>query len=157
VPEEDAVVTAEEEPIEPQEEAAEEAPQEDGEASPEGQPEAEEVARLRAALEERDARVAELEEEAQRLSGELTAALQKYRSSLLASAPEVPEELVQGETVHEVEEAFARARAMVDRIRSQVEAQAAKERIPPGAPARSGPDLSSLSAREKIAYALTRR
>jgi len=153
VPEEDAVVTAEEEPIETQEEATEE----DVEVSPEGQPEGEEVATLRAALEERDARVAELEEEAQRLSNELALALQKYRSSLLASAPEVPEELVQGETVHQVEEAFGRARAMVERIRSQVEAQAARERIPPGAPARSGPDLSSLSAREKISYALTQR
>jgi chromosome segregation ATPase len=113
-----------------------------------------EVAGLQAALEEREARIASLERDFGALREEMAAALQKYRASLLASAPEVPEEMVQGDTVQQVEEAFARARSMAQRIRSDLEAQASRERVPAGAPARSAPDLSSLSAREKIAYGL---
>ena len=46
---------------------------------------------------------------------------------------------------------------MVERIRSNLEAQLAEQRVPTGAPIRSAPDLSALSARDKIAYALTRQ
>jgi uncharacterized coiled-coil DUF342 family protein len=136
----------EEERIEEDEEPSAESPQEEGQ----------ELAELRANLEERERRIAALEEEVGTLHEELAMALQKYRSSLLASAPEIPEELVQGGTTHELEEAFARARAMVERIRNELEAKASRERVPPGAPARSAPDLSTLSAREKIAYGLAR-
>ena len=37
------------------------------------------------------------------------------------------------------------------------EAQLAEQRVPTGAPIRSAPDVSALSARDKIAYALTRQ
>lgn len=117
----------------------------------------EEVAGLRAALEEREARIASLERDFGALREEMAAALQKYRALLLASAPEVPEELVQGNTVQQVEGAFARARDMVQRIRSDLDAQASRERVPAGAPVRSAPDMSSLSPREKIAYGLAGR
>lgn len=116
-----------------------------------------EVAGLRAALEEREARIASLERDFGALRKEMAVALQRYRASLLASAPEVPEELVQGDTVQQVEEAFARARGMVQRIRSDLEAQASRERVPAGAPVRSAPDMLSLSPREKISYGLAGR
>jgi Mg2+ and Co2+ transporter CorA len=107
----------------------------------------EELANLRALLRERDEALASMRER-------LALALGKYRSLLLASAPEVPEELVQGETVEELDESLARARQMVERIRSRIEAKLARERVPPGAPLRSAPDLSSLTPREKILYGL---
>jgi chromosome segregation ATPase len=88
----------------------------------------------------------------QRLSG----AAAKYRDLLLATAPEVPEELVQGETPEEVEASFAAAREVVVKVRRQLEAQAEAERVPTGAPARTPPDLGALSPQEKIAYALSR-
>jgi Mg2+ and Co2+ transporter CorA len=107
----------------------------------------EELANLRALLRERDEALASMRER-------LALALGKYRSLLLASAPEVPEELVQGETVEELDESLARARQMVERIRSRIEAKLAREWVPPGAPLRSAPDLSSLTPREKILYGL---
>jgi chromosome segregation ATPase len=107
----------------------------------------EELANLRALLRERDEALASMRER-------LALALGKYRSLLLASAPEVPEELVQGETVEELDESLARARQMVERIRSRIEAKLARERVPPGAPLRSAPDLSTLTPREKILYGL---
>ena len=74
----------------------------------------------------------------------------------MAPAPEVPEELVSGETVEEIEAALARARNLVEKVRRQVEAEAASARVPAGAPARTGADLTTLSPAEKIAYALKR-
>ena len=92
---------------------------------------------VRTALDEREAVLATLREQ-------LNITTDKYRSALLASAPEVPEEL---------EAAMERARQVVEEIRSRLEAQTAGQRMPAGAPARTGPDLSVLSAQEKIAYA----
>ena len=147
---------------------------------PEGdvEPEETELEALKAALQSKEERIAELEaqvmtleqhvQEQQALSQqaeeqlaviqeELAQAVERYRRVLLASAPEVPEGLVQGDTVAKIEEAFAQAREMVERIRDRIEAKLARERVPAGSPIRSGPDLSSLSPREKIAHALTRR
>ena len=98
----------------------------------------------------------EVEKEMASLRQQLSSATQKYRALILAGAPEVPEELVKGETPDEVDAAFAAAREMVDWVRRQLEAKAAAETVPAGAPIRSGPDMSALSPMEKIAYALSR-
>jgi len=98
----------------------------------------------------------EVEKEMGSLRQQLSSATQKYRALILAGAPEVPEELVIGETPDEVDASFAAARELVERVRRQLEAKAAVERVPAGAPIRSGPDLSALSPVEKIAYALSR-
>ena len=87
----------------------------------------------------------------------LTSATARYREALLTAAPEIPAELVTGATPEEVEASLAQARGMVERIRSNLEAQLAEQRVPTGAPIRSAPDVSALSARDKIAYALTRQ
>ena len=76
---------------------------------------------------------------------------------LLATVPEVPQELVKGETMEEVEVSLAAAREMVEGIKRRLEAKLATERIPAGAPVRAAPDLSALSPREKIALALSRQ
>ena len=91
------------------------------------------------------------------LRHQLTSATARYREALLTAAPEVPAELVTGATPEEVEASLAQARGMVERIRSNLGAQLAEQRVPTGAPIRSAPDVSALSARDKIAYALTRQ
>ena len=90
------------------------------------------------------------------LKEQLSGAAARYRALILATAPEVPEELVRGETPEEVEASFAAAREMVEKVKSQLEAQAEAERVPTGAPARTPPDLGALSPQEKIAHALSR-
>ena len=109
-----------------------------------------EIAQLEQALEEREEEISSLKEE-------LSKAIGKYRTMLLEKAPEVPEELVRGETVEEIDSSFAAAREMVERVRAKLEAKAKMERVPAGAPARTSPDLSSLSPMEKIAYGLIRK
>ncbi|MDO8531406.1 MAG: hypothetical protein Q7T26_04445 [Dehalococcoidia bacterium] len=109
------------------------------------------LAEARTLVEERGQAVAALTERA-------ALATAKYRQAALAATPEVPPELVQGATVEEVDAAMARAKALVDEVRKRAVAHAAETpRTPAGAPARSAPDLSGLTAQEKIAHGLARR
>ncbi len=126
---------------------------------------------LQAELVAREKRIADLEavssETAQarklveeRLSGmqqQLDAALAKYRGVLLASSPDVPESMVQGWTVDEMERTFVQAQEVVQRMKDRLEASQTKQRVPAGSPPRAGHDLSSLSPREKILHALRAR
>lgn len=100
--------------------------------------------------------VAQRDKQIEQLKGHLEQAVARYRQQLLAQSPEVPEELVKGETVAEVEASLAAAQKLVERVRRQLEARLSAERVPPGAPARTRPDLSALSPKDKIAYALAR-
>ena len=138
-------VTSEETMVEPDEQDDEAA--EAGTAPDEAQAE---LAELRSALEQRDLEI-------ESLQSRLASATARYREVLLAAAPEVPEELVGGESPEEVDTSLAGARQMVERMRGQIESQIAGERVPSGAPVRGGQDFSDMSSREKIAYALTQR
>jgi len=99
----------------------------------------------------------QMEGEVAALKEQLAGAAAKYRALILATAPEVPEELVRGETPGEVEASFTAAREMVEKVRRQLEAKAQAQRVPAGAPARTPPDLGAFSPQEKIAYALSRQ
>ena len=100
---------------------------------------------------------AEMEGERAALNERLARTVARYRTVLLAGSPEVPEEMVKGETVEEVDRSLASAKELVERVRKQLEARGQAERVPAGAPPRRRPDLSALSPQEKIAYGLARR
>jgi hypothetical protein len=88
------------------------------------------------------------------LKTELTAALTSYKETVVQAHPGVIAELVTGETVEQVNESVKKAKALVSRVRQEMEAQVLTTRIPAGSPPRAKPDLSGLSAREKIQYAI---
>ena len=88
------------------------------------------------------------------LREKLGGAAAKFRQIILSGSPEVPEELVKGETVEEVEASFANARKVVERVKQGIEAHQQRERVPTGAPPRSPLDVSAMSPQEKIVYAL---
>ena len=115
------------------------------------------IGELETALGQVEGVVKEREQEAEGLRAQLAQAVELYRASLLAAAPDIPEELVNGATIAEVEASLAQARQMVEQVRGQLEAHAVQERVPFGAPARSAPDLSALSSQEKIRLGLDRR
>jgi len=73
---------------------------------------------------------------------------------VLERSPELPGELVTGATVEEIDEAIGRAKETVSKVRGHLESQAQAGRVPVGAPPRSEPDLSAMSAEEKIKYGL---
>ena len=47
-----------------------------------------------------------------------------------------------------------KAKALVSRVKQGVEAEVSLAKVPAGAPERTLPDLSALSPREKIQYAI---
>ena len=107
------------------------------------------------------ARIAQLEQgvssrdsEMAVLKGSLSGAVAKYRAALLATAPEIPAELVKGESIDEIDASLEQARGIVSKVRQQLESEAEANKVPTGAPERTPQDLSALSPAEKIAYAL---
>lgn len=89
-------------------------------------------------------------------------AVSRYRDALLAAEPELPPDLVHGDTLEEVEASAISARDAVARIRERVAIERTERPrgFPVGAPARSserGHAHSTMSAHEKIAAGLQER
>ena len=108
--------------------------------------------KLRAQIKNQQELVSEKERLISGLQSDLGVAVAKYREYLLAQHPEIPPELVKGNTIEEINSSFLEAQKVVERVHQHLE-----ESIPAGAPARSGIDISALSPREKIEYGLRRR
>ena len=98
--------------------------------------------------------VAELEQKMADLSDALTQAVSSYRTLAIKSNPGMPEELITGDTIDAIDESIANAKTLVDRVRQELESEIAAAKVPAGAPQRASLDLSALSPREKIQYAI---
>jgi vacuolar-type H+-ATPase subunit I/STV1 len=107
----------------------------------------ERIAQLEEGIASRDAELADLKES-------LASAVTKYRTAVLAAATGVPEELIKGETIEEIDNSLETARGMVAQIRQQLETDAAANSIPAGAPTRTGPNVEGLTGEAKIKIAL---
>ncbi|MCJ7605801.1 MAG: hypothetical protein MUO19_07180, partial [Dehalococcoidales bacterium] len=71
----------------------------------------------------------ETEEQAVELAGAVAA----YLELVVEANPGVLAELVTGDTIKAVNESLARARALMERVRQELEAEAARTRVPAGA------------------------
>ena len=111
---------------------------------------------------ERETAYGELSETREALSAAQTAvreAAAKYRAAVLASAPEIPEDLVpEADDIAEIDRGVEAARRVVSRVREKMgeewAGQAHSLRVPGGAPVRRSPDVSSLSPEDKIRVGL---
>ena len=106
-----------------------------------------ELASARAGLDEREAQLAAATES-------LSHAVERYRASLIAANPEIPQEMLGGDAIGDIDASLEKARELAGRVRTKLEEDLKATSVPPGAPQRSAPDLSDLSPREKIEYAL---
>jgi chromosome segregation ATPase len=88
------------------------------------------------------------------LSGSLTEAISKYKERLYSSHPELLENMITGETIREIDASLDNALILVNKVKANIAEQAKVVTVPVGAPARTEPDLSAMSAKEKIAYAV---
>lgn len=79
------------------------------------------------------------------------AAVSGYRDALRLAHPELPPDLIRGETTEELAASVESAKALVEKVRAALRSEKDAARIPAGAPVSSGPDLTGLSPREKIA------
>ena len=119
------------------------------------------ITRLEQMLAGKDTEIAALKqafEEAERKLAEMAKALAQtvaaYKAMVVEANPGVLADLISGDTIEEVNESLKNAQALVDRVRQEMEEEASRTRIPAGSPQRAAPDLSALSPREKIQYAI---
>ena len=98
--------------------------------------------------------VAVLEERLAAADGSLTQAVARYRALVVATHPAVPAELITGDTIEAIDEALETAESLVERVKQELATEIASARVPTGAPPRMPLDLSGLSTREKIQYAI---
>jgi|GEM_PF-2833047 len=89
-------------------------------------------------------------------TGGLASAVQSYRALVLEANPAVPGELITGESIEEISGSLEKAKSIVGKVKEGLAAEAKAVTVPAGAPARTEPDLSSLSSTEKIKYAIAR-
>jgi hypothetical protein len=84
-------------------------------------------------------------------------ALTGYKALIVAANPDVLPELISGETIEALDNSLANGKELTNKVKTNLEAQGQKKRIPAGAPARGPEDTSGLSAREKISRGITRQ
>ena len=124
-----------------------------------------EAAAMALRLSAAESRALELEQEGEALRAGASAAeaarlatVGRYREVVLARHPELPEELVSGDSVETVDAAVTSALALVEKIRQRPGAGPLLAHVIPSiSPARRAPDLSALSAGEKIRQGLAQR
>jgi chromosome segregation ATPase len=98
--------------------------------------------------------MAEMEEALKNVSNSLAQAVASYRALVVEANPDVLDELITGESIEEIDQSLENARNLIGKVRENLEGEIASGRVPAGAPTRTPADLSALSAREKIQYAI---
>lgn len=143
-------------------------PPETGEAWQDEETTQAKIAELESLLTERDeklglayARVTELEQIAAGLDEKLTKAgdalsqaIASYRALVTESNPDIIQELITGDSIEEINESLEKGKTLIVKVRKGLEEENATIRVPAGAPQRTPLDLSILSPREKIQYAI---
>ncbi len=97
---------------------------------------------------------AELEERLTNLDNSLAGSIASYKAMVVQANPEAIEELINGDTIEAINESISKAKALVSKVRQGLETEISLAKVPAGAPERTSPDLSALSPREKIQYAI---
>jgi len=96
----------------------------------------------------------ELKEKLAAVSRLFNEAVASYKNRVLELNPEIAGELIAGETIEAVNDSLEKAISLVGRVKKSVEKEIANIKVPAGAPGRRAADLSALSPREKIQYAI---
>jgi len=128
-------------------------------------------ATFKEAAEKKDANLAELEtalSEAKKSSeasaADLAAvkeasnrAVTKYLAMVKALNPAIPEGMIVGGTIEEIDLSIERGKAMVASVKKALEAEASAAKVPAGAPPRGTISLEGMSPKEKIAYGIQQK
>ena len=115
------------------------------------------ITELEQGMAERDSELAKSAETLSTLKNSLAQAVASYRAQVVKANPDILPELITGDSLEAIDQSLASARALIFRVKQGLEAEVAKSRVPAGAPQRTMPDLSVLSPREKIQYAIGRK
>jgi len=114
----------------------------------------EELTKANARIIELEPALADKDSEMAILKQSLAEAVASYKTMVVQANPQVFEELITGDTIVAINDSLEKAKTLVSRVRQGLEAEIASAKVPAGAPERTPPDLSALSPREKINYAI---
>jgi len=84
-------------------------------------------------------------------------AVAKYLGMAKALNPNIPEGILAGETIEEIDTSVEKGKAIVESVTKAMEAEAAAIKVPAGAPPRTEISLEGLTPREKIAAGIQRK
>ena len=84
-------------------------------------------------------------------------AVAKYLGMAKALNPAIPEAIISGATVEEIDASIEKAKGIVEAVKTAMAAEAANTTVPAGAPARGAISTEGMSPREKIAYGITQK
>ena len=126
------------------------------------------ISALEQAISEKDAKLAELEtslSEAKKESEAMTATLKeardqavsKYRDTVKTLNPTIPQNMIVGETIEEIDLSIERGKALVASVKQYLESEASKAKVPAGAPTRTTISVEGMSPKEKIAYGIQQK
>jgi len=124
-----------------------------------------------AAAAEKDTRIAGLESElseaktgSEAAAAELAStreakdqAVAKYLNMAKALNPAVPEGIIAGETIEEIDASVEKGKGIVDAVKKAMESEAKETRVPAGAPTRTEISVEGLTPREKIAAGIQQK
>jgi len=110
-----------------------------------------------AALAEKDARIAELQAEGVAISEARDQAVAKYLDAVRHANPALPQDIIAGDTIEDIDASLAQANAIAEHVRASLEAEAKNARVPAGAPPRVEISVEGLSPREKIAAGIQQK
>jgi SMC interacting uncharacterized protein involved in chromosome segregation len=85
---------------------------------------------------------------------QLDEAIAAYKEMVQQANPGLVAGMVKGDTIADINESVKSARALVEKVKQEVAAESARVKVPAGAPQRTPLDLSGLTSREKIKYAM---
>ncbi len=119
------------------------------------------VTELETAVSEKDSQIATLKQTVvddnqkfEALNESLSQAVTAYKTLVAKVNPGIIEELITGNTITEINQSLENAKTLISKVRGGIEQEIASGKVPAGAPQRTPPDLSALSPREKIQYAI---
>ena len=128
-------------------------------------------AQAEAAITEKDAKIAELEgslseakQATEASAAELAtvkvdrdAAVGKYLSMAKALNPTIPETIIAGESIAEIDASVEKGKSIVEAVKQAMASEAAATKVPAGAPTRGAISTEDMSPREMIAYGISRQ
>jgi chromosome segregation ATPase len=125
---------------------------------------------LEQAMAEKDARLAELDaalseakSQSEASAADLASvkeardqAVTKYLGMARASNPQVPEDMISGETIEEIDAAVEKGKGLVSAVKKTLESETAAAKVPAGAPTR-GETTEGMSNKDMIAAGLRQK
>jgi len=86
-----------------------------------------------------------------------TQAVAKYLGAVRVANPTIPQDIIAGDTIEEIDASLAKATTIAESVRANLEAQAKEAKVPAGAPTRGEISLEGLTPREKIAAGIQQK